>query len=346
MKAARFYGTSARHDPAPMVLEEVPTPVPGAGEVLVKVAACGVCRTDLDYLKGEAPPLMAPPLILGHEPSGTICEIGPGVSGFQVGQRVLVTAPIPCRTCAICRRGDENQCANMTILGASRDGAFAEYLVAPSSGVFSVPDGLPLEDSCIITDAIATSYHALYRRAKLLPGETIAIFGASGGLGLVCVQFAVASGATVIAVGRKKWKLEKAREMGAAEIIGTEEVEKVDSFIRRLTGGGGDIALDATAVPAMIETAFRSTRAGGRLVVLSMGYQKFQLALNHLTWLERTVMGSKNYLPADMPKIIGLVNKGIIDLKKVISHRFRLEEVNDAYQMLDRGEMLRGIVIP
>lgn len=346
MKAARFHGTSARQDPAPMVLEEVPTPAPGPGEVLVKVAACGVCRTDLDYLKGEAPPMVAPPIILGHEPSGTIAQLGSGVNGFEVGQRVLVIAPIPCRACAFCRMGNENQCANMTVIGASRDGGFAEYLAAPAAAVFSLPDGLPLEDSSIITDAVATSYHALYRRGKLLPGETIAIFGASGGLGLICVQFAVASGAHVIAVGRKKWKLEKARELGAAEIIGAEEVPKLDSYIRRLTAGGVDIAIDATAVPAMIETAFRSTKAGGRLVVLSMGYQKFQLAINHLTWLERTVMGSKNYLPADMPKILDLVNKGVIDLNKVISHRFPLEEVNQAYQMLDRGEILRGIVIP
>lgn len=346
MKAAVFHRAGATHEPARMVIEEVPTPRPGVGEVLVKVAACGVCRTDLEYLKGEGSPPKAPPIILGHEPSGTVAEIGPGVTGLEVGQRVLVATPIPCRNCEPCRNGHENRCLNMVIVGATRDGAFAEYVVSPAAGIFPLPDGLPLEESAIISDAVATSYHALYNQANLKPGDTIAIFGASGGLGLICVQFAAASGAIVIGVGRKKWKLAKAKELGAAEIISTEEVERVDSAIRRMTGGGVDIAIDATAVPAMIESAFRSTKPGGKLVVVGFGYQTFQLGINQLNWLERTVVGSRNYRTTDLPRVLRLVEKGIIDLSKVVSHRFKLDEINEAYLRLDKGEMLRGIIIP
>lgn len=329
-----------------MSIEEVARPKPGPDEVLVKVAACGLCRTDLDYLKGEGTTQKPPPLILGHEPAGIIEEIGAGVSGLEVGQRVLVATPIPCRHCRYCRTGYENLCPNMEIVGATRDGAFAEYVLSPSAGIFAVPDSLPLEESAIITDAVATSYHALYRQADLQPGQTVAIFGASGGVGLICVQFAAALGARVIGVGRQKWKLEKAQELGADEVIGLQDVPKVDSAIRKMTGGGVDVAIDATGIPSMIETAFRSSRPGGKTVVVGLSYGKFEIAVNHLMWLERTIVGSKNYRAVDLPKVLRLVEKGVIDLKKVISHRFPLEEINEAYRMLDRGEMLRGIVTP
>jgi 2-desacetyl-2-hydroxyethyl bacteriochlorophyllide A dehydrogenase len=346
MKAAVFYGAQTHGEIARMKIEKVPDPTPAQGEVLIRVAACGLCRTDLEYLKGEGTPPKAPPLILGHEPSGTIVDLGEGVNGFSVGQRVLVATPIPCQHCETCRRGFENRCPHMSIVGATRDGAFAEYLATPASSVFALPDDLPLEESAIITDAVATSYHALYNQAQLQPGDTIAIFGASGGLGLICVQLAAATGATVIGVGRKQWKLDQAREFGATAVLGTEEVDKVDAAIRRMTGGGVDIAIDATAVPSMIENAIRSTRPGGKTVVLGFGYQKLQIGVNQIMWLERTIVGSRNYRPVDMPRVLELVRKGVIDLSKMVSHRFGLDEINEAYLQLDRGEMLRGIVLP
>ncbi len=346
MKAAVFHGADGAHKLAPMSIEEVPRPRPGADEALVKVAACGLCRTDLDYLKGEGPTPKSPPVILGHEPAGVIEEIGAGVHGLEVGQRVLVTPLVPCRNCDYCRTGYENLCPTMEILGATRDGAFAEYVLSPATGIFAVPDNLPLEEAAIITDAVATSYHALYRQANLQPGQTIAIFGASGGVGLVCVQLAAALGARVIGVGRQIWKLKTAQELGAAEVIAVQDVPKVDSAIRKMTGGGVDIAIDATGVPAMIETAIRSTRPGGKTVVVGLSYGKFEVAVNHLMWLERTIAGSKNYRIVDLPKVLTLVERGVVDLKRVISHRFKLDEINEAYQMLDRGEMLRGIVTP
>ena len=346
MKAAVFHGPGGSWPQRPMAIEEVPEPAPAPGEVLVKVSACGLCRTDLEYLKGEGSTPKPPPIILGHEPSGTVAETGDGVSGLKVGQRVLVATPIPCLTCDFCRNGRENLCPNMVIVGANRDGAFAEYVVAPATGVFPLPDSLPLEESCIITDAVGTSYHALYNRAGVKPGNTVAIFGASGGLGLICTQLASAAGATVIGVGRKQWKLAKVRELGASVVISLEEVDRVERVVREKTGGGVDIAIDVTGVPRMIESACRATRPGGKIVVVGFSFQKFQLNVNRLMWLELNVMGAKNYNSSDMPKILELVQQGAVNLSQVVSHRFKLAEINEAYQMLDRGEVLRGIVIP
>ena len=344
MKAAVFYGSTWPQ--TPMAIEEVPKPTVGPNDVLVKVAACGMCRTDLEYLKGEIRTPKAPPIILGHEPSGTVVEVGAEVPGIEVGQKVLIATLIPCRSCQMCRKGRENLCSSATIVGANRDGAFAEYVVSPAVGVYQLPDNLPLEESAVITDAVGTAYHAIYQRADVRPGDIVAVYGASGGLGLMCVQFASAIGANVVAVGRKMWKLEKAKELGAKEIISSEEVERLDKAIIQTTGGGADISVDVTGIPEMIETAFRATKPGGTVVIVGFSPHKIQLTVRRLMWFEITVMGSRVYNPMDMPKILDLVEKGIIDLSKTVSHHFKLEEINEAYQMLDRGEILRGIIVP
>ena len=344
MKAAVFYGS--QWPQTPMAIEEVPKPTVGSNDVLIKVAACGMCRTDLEYLKGEISTPKAPPIILGHEPSGTVVEAGAEVTGIEVGQKVLIATLIPCRSCDMCRKGQENLCSNATIIGATQDGAFAEYVVSPAVGVYRLPDSLPLEESAVITDAVGTAYHAIYQRANVRPGDTVAIYGASGGLGLICVQFASAIGANVIAVGRKAWKLERAKELGAKEIVSIEEVERADRVINQITGGGADISIDVTGIPEMIETAFRTIKPGGKVIVVGFSPHKIQLSVNRLMWFEANVMGSRVFNPMDMPKILDLVEKRVINLSKTVSHRFKLEEINQAYQMLDRGEILRGIIIP
>jgi 2-desacetyl-2-hydroxyethyl bacteriochlorophyllide A dehydrogenase len=346
MKAAVFHGPGGSWPQKPISIEEVPVPVPAAGEVLVKVAACGLCRTDLEYLKVAGATPKPPPIILGHEPVGTVTETGREVNGLTAGQRVLVATAIPCFVCDFCRTGRENLCPGMTLVGANRDGAFAEYVTAPATGVIPLPDSLPLEASAIITDAVATSYHAVYNRARVKKGDTVAIYGASGGLGLICVQMTAAIGARVIAIGRKQWKLAKAKEYGAAEIISTGEVDSVDRAVKRLTGDGADISIDVSGLAQMIESACRATRPGGSIIVVGFSFEKIQLSVNRLMWQELNVLGSKNYRLSDMPAIIGLVKNGVVQPDKIVSHRFKLEEINEAYRMLERGEMLRGIVIP
>jgi len=204
LEAAVFYGSGGAWPQVPMEIEDVERPVPGRKQLLIKVAACGVCRTDLEYLKGKVPVPKGFPIILGHEPAGTVVEVGAEVQNFKSGQRVLVVPTVPCKECALCRSGRENLCSKAEVIGANRDGAFAEYLVAPAHSVYPLPDDLPLEESVVITDAVGTSYHAIYDLANIKPGDTVAIYGASGGLGLVCVQMASSLGATVIGIGRKR----------------------------------------------------------------------------------------------------------------------------------------------
>lgn len=345
MKAAVFHGPGGSWPEKPMSIEERPVPVVGPKEVLVKVAACGVCRTDLEYLRGEGATPKPPPIILGHEPSGIVESVGAEVSGIKVGDRVIVVASVPCLACDNCRGGRENLCLNMVVIGADCDGAFAEYVVAPEQAVYRLPDDLPLEESAVITDAVAASYHAVYDIANVGQGDTVAIYGASGGLGLVCVQLAHALGATVVGIGRKRWKLDRAKELGASVTLSTEEVDRVSKEVKRVTGGGADISIDVTGIPSMMEEAVKCTRPGGKVVELGFSFHKFELYINRLMWNELKIMGSKNYNSKDMPTILSLVQKGVVSLEKLVSHRFKLHEINEAYQMLERGELLRAIVV-
>lgn len=344
MKAAVYHGPPGSWPQKPITIEEVPTPVPGLGDVLVKVAACGLCHSDLTFLKG-ARTAKEPPLILGHEPSGVVASIGAEVKSLKPGQKVIMSCIVPCLSCAACRSGHENQCHHPILIGSNCDGALAEYVVMPESGIYPVPPGLPLEESCIVADIVCTAYHAIYDVAQVRPGDTVAVYGASGGVGLICVQYASAIGARVIGIARKKWKLEKARELGADEIVSTEETERLEQTIREVTGGGADISIDATGVPGIVESAIKGTRTGGKVVEVGMSFNKFNTEIMRLVWCELSIMGSRLFNPTDIPKAFKLIQDGIIKPEKVISHRFKLEEVNQAYQMLDRGELLRGIVV-
>lgn len=344
MKAAVYHGPAGSWPDKPIAIEEVQAPVPGPKEVLVKVAACGLCHTDVTILRG-APVVNQFPIILGHEPSGIVESVGSAVTAVKPGQRVIVSCTVPCRACAACRSGKENQCDNSYLVGINGNGALAEYIAVPETGIYQIPDGLSLEDSCIVADIVCTAYHAVYRVANVRPGDTVVIYGATGGIGLMCVQYASAVGATVIGIGRKKWKLQIARELGASEIVSAED-EQLAKTVRRLSNGGADISIDTSGVPALLESAFRSTRVGGKIVEVALSFNKVSVDLNRLMWFEHSFQGSRAFNPADIPRAFALLKKGIIRVDKVISHRFKLEEVNQAYQMQERGELIRGVVIP
>ena len=213
MKAAVFH--AARQ---PLAMEEIPTPTPSAGEVLVKVAGCGVCHTDLHYIDHDVPTFKKPPLVLGHEVSGMIAGLGAGVAQWKEGARVLLPAVYGCGQCAMCRTGRENICEKMMMFGNNVDGGYAEYVLAPAKDVIPLPDELPLVESSIIADAVTTPYHAVVNRGQVKPGDSVVVVGC-GGIGLNLVQVASAVGAKVIAVDVIDSKLEWAKKLGAQATV-------------------------------------------------------------------------------------------------------------------------------
>lgn len=338
LRAAIFHGPRA-----PLTIEEAPLPKKSPGEALVKVAACGVCATDLHYLHGT-PTFKKPPMILGHEISGVVEEVGEGEGAVAKGDRVLVPAVLSCGVCLNCREGRDNICENMRMVGNHMDGGFAEFVSVPSKMLFKLPGELPLQESAVISDAISTPFHAVERRGAVRAGEWVAIFGC-GGVGLNAVQVAAALGGVVIAVDIDDRKLDLAKRLGAAETLNSS-TQDVPKAIRGLTGGGADVAFEVVGRPSVLDLAFGSARGGGRLVTVGYSEESWNFRVNRVMFREMTVIGSLGARLSEYPRIIELVRRGKIRLEPVISGRVPIESINDSLDRLEKGSVIgRQIVI-
>jgi 6-hydroxycyclohex-1-ene-1-carbonyl-CoA dehydrogenase len=341
MKAAVFY---AAHEP--LRVETWPDPEPGPGEVLVRVAACGVCHTDLHYIDHGVPTFKQPPVVLGHEISGTVAGLGPGTNGrWREGDRVLLPAVYGCGQCAMCRTGRENICERMAMFGNHVDGGYAEYLLAPAKDLLALPPEIPLVEGAIIADATTTPYHAVVNRGGVRPGDQVVVFGC-GGIGLNLVQIAAAVGARVIAVDIVPAKLEWACRLGAQAVINAREVERVDKEIRKLTGGGADIGFEAIGNPSTQAQTFASLRTGGRLVLVGYADKPMTLDTGRVMFRELEIVGSLGCRAVDYPRVIELVRQGKIKVAELVTGRFALDDINAAFDTLRRGEGIRSVIVP
>lgn len=340
MKAVVFHGSDGG-----LKVEEVANPDIGPTDILVKVAACGVCHTDLHYIEHGVPTFKKPPLILGHEASGIVEKVGTAVTAFKAGDRVLIPAVLTCGHCPACREGRENICDNMQMLGNHLDGAYAEYVAVPAKDVLNLPESLPLEEASIIADAISTPYHAVKNRARVRPGDSVVIFGC-GGVGINAVQLACAAGGYVIAVDINEKKLDWAKQFGAAEVVNARNLERVDKEIKKRTGGGADIAMEVIGNPQTIEQAFECVRTGGRLCVVGYTHETISVVAGKIMFKEIEVVGSLGCRPGDYVPLIRMAAAGKIDIRNQVTHRFALENIKQAFEVMKEGASLRSIVVP
>lgn len=329
-----------------MVVEDVPVPEYGVNDVLVKVAACGLCRTDLHYLKG-LPTAMKPPIILGHEISGVVDKLGANVKTFKEGDRVLIPPVFACGVCEYCRSGRGTICAKQTMVGNHRDGGFAEYISVPASDIFHLPAPIPLLEGSIISDAISTPYHAVVNRGQVKPGENVLVIGC-GGVGLSTIQMASVAGGNVIAVDIYDEKLEMAKKMGAIMTFNGKNEENLPKTIKKTVGGGGvDIAFEVIGNPVTIEQAFKSLKWGARLI--QVGYTSKDVSLNagKIMFCEMQVQGSLGCGLQDYPKIIQMIKYGKFKVKEMVTHRYTLDTLQEGFDLLNKGEptMIRGICV-
>jgi S-(hydroxymethyl)glutathione dehydrogenase/alcohol dehydrogenase len=358
MRAALWAGAGR-----PLAIEELRDPRPKTGEVRVRVAACGVCHSDLHFFKGHL--AFPTPLVPGHEVSGTIDEPGPGVTGLAPGQRVVSSFIIPCGRCPACARGRDDLCETYFAFNRARGvlydgetrlfrpdgtpvatnmlGGMAEFIVVPATDVFPLPDSLPLEASCILGCAIMTAYGAIKNQAEIRPGETVAVVGA-GGVGTNLVAMARLFGASeVIAVDVRDAALEAARAHGATRTVNAAKEDPVQAV-----GAGVDVAIEAIGRPETVAQAFQMTRDGGRTVVVGVAPAKAAAAIEITRLVRRGIRLSGSYgcrVRTDMPEIIRLAAAGRIEL--AVSRRFPLARAAEAYAALDRGEIVgRAIVVP
>ncbi|GGN04449.1 succinate-semialdehyde dehydrogenase [Thermus composti] len=361
MRAAVLEGVGS-----PLRVEEVPIPEPKAGEVLVKVAACGVCHTDLHVIKGEV--AFPTPCVLGHEISGTVAALGPGVEGLKEGQRVVASFIMPCGTCYYCVRGEEDLCERFfafnRLKGVLYDGTtrlfrkdgsplwmysmggLAEYAVVPATDVFPLPEGLPLEEAAILGCALFTALGAV-RTAGLEGGESVAVV-ATGGVGLGIVQLARAFGAyPVVAIDLRPEKLQKAKALGASHAFTPEEAQE---GVRALTEGRGvDVAFEALGRPETFRLALSLLRDGGRMVPVGIAPSGVEagVEITRLVRRKLKILGSYGAKPRrDMPTLLKLAQVGSLGVGAEVTERFTLEEADLAYRRLDRGEIVgRAVVV-
>ncbi|MDE3074166.1 MAG: zinc-binding dehydrogenase [Chloroflexota bacterium] len=340
MRAAVFYASGE-----PLRLEDVPVPQVGDGEILIDVAACGLCHSDLHYIDHGVPTFKKPPLILGHEAAGIVVDKGKAVTNFELGDRVLMPAVLSCGACRYCWIGRHNICPRGQMPGNDIDGAFAEFVKAPAAQCFKLPEEIPLVEGCVIADALTTPYHAVVDRARVQPGELVLVMGC-GGVGLNAVQIANVMGAHVIGVDLSEERLEWARRFGAAETINPAQDPDYLKSLRRRTDGGVDVAIEAIGTPGTQQQAFNTVRPGGR--VLFLGYSDKEVALNasRIMYREMEVMGTLGCPPSGYRQVIELVRQGRLEVKALVTQRFSLEDINPGLDALRASRGVRSVVIP
>ena len=343
MRAQRLYTDTGK-----IAVEDVPIPEPGPGEVLVKVAFCGICHSDLSLINGTFPAFL-PVVTQGHEASGTVAELGPGVTGWSEGDRVIVAAGRPCQQCANCLHGDPANCLQTQIMAFAYDGAWAEYTVAQAAGLTRVPDNVPLEQAAILADAVSTPFGAVVHTGKVGVGESVGVWGV-GGIGTHIVQLARLVGAApIIAVDINPVVRERALELGADHAFDSRDDGLADSILEITGGRGLDVAFDAVGLRVTFEQALDRLTNGGRLISVGMSAETPTVGPTSLFGLtRRQVLGHLGYLNADIETLANLVSRGRLDLTRSISAVVPLEDVAHGIEMLEKqdGNPIRILVQP
>lgn len=298
MKAAVWYG------PKDVRVEEVPEPPsPASGEVKIKVHWCGICGSDLhEYLAGpifiptkEPHPLTGKkaPMILGHEFSGEIVEVGKAIRDIEVGDRVTASASRWCGECFWCRRGETILCEKNAATGMMADGAFAEYVNIPAYDIYKLPSGLSYEEAAL-TEPLAVGVHAM-RKASIRPGDDVVIVGA-GTIGLATLQAARASGARkIIVVEVARARKEYAIKLGATEVLDPVEVDVPREVSKATNRVGADLGFECVGNPKTVALALDSVRRGGKLVIVGVFEKPAEINFNSVVFFERKIIGSLGY---------------------------------------------------
>jgi propanol-preferring alcohol dehydrogenase len=342
MRAARFYKVGE-----PLKIDLITVPGLEPGDVLLDIKACGICGSDIHIVYEGVTPTAYSPITLGHEPAGVITAVGSEVGSWKVGDRVTVNPFLTCGKCINCLSGNSQICFSRRVIGIHTEGGLAEFLRAPSKNLVRLPENIPFDQGGIIVDAVATPFHAITNRGGLRVGEKVAIFGC-GGLGIHGVQIAKACGSSlVIAVDAIDSALERAKKVGADEVINPRKEAPVQK-IKDLTGGiGVDLALEFIGLRETIDQAVRCVRGGGRTVVVGLGPDEVILPPpTQIVRTELSLLGSYGSTTSEIQNVVDLVASGKLNLSESITERFPLEEVNRGLDHLHKkiGNPIRIVI--
>lgn len=327
----------------PLVVEEVPVPIPGPEEVLVKVMASGLCLTDI-HIQDALIKSVRLPYTPGHEMAGIVMGLGEQVrdADLKVGQHVVCGIDITCGVCRLCRLGREHLCLKRVRIGFERNGSHAEYAVVPYSNLFPIDEKIPFEQAAIIPDAVACMYHSIRDQGQTGPGDKVLMYGV-GGLGLQGVQIAKYLGATVYAAARTPAKLEKAMSLGADEVINTGEKDLYAELAKLTDGEMCDAIYDLVGNADTIDLLLKCIRPGGKVIALGYAADHFTVNCQELVIKEKEVLGLRGSTRKNLAESIALVETG--KLTPYVSDLFRLEQINEALDFMRNGKGLGRSVI-
>ncbi|ARB44342.1 zinc-dependent alcohol dehydrogenase family protein [Alloalcanivorax xenomutans] len=363
MGAQRPYKTSQ-----PLKIEELELDAPGHGEILVRVRAAGLCHSDLSVIDGNRPrPL---PMALGHEAAGEVMEVGDGVTDLEVGDHVVFSFVPSCGTCDYCLDGRAALCApgaaannEGTLLGGGMRlhqnehtvnhhlgvSGFAEYAVTSRRSAVKVNKDLPFDIAAVFGCAVLTGVGAVVHTAGLRAGQSVLVVGL-GGVGLSAVLGAVAGGARqIIAADIAQDKLDMAKSLGATHVVNSRDEDAVEQ-VKAISGGGVDIAAEFAGVGPALEFAFAATGKGGKTVTAGLPHPSTRMAVSpvQLVAEERSLLGSYlgGHVPAlDIPEYVALYLAGRLPVDKLLTHRLKLEDINEGFDRLADGEAIRQVIL-
>jgi threonine dehydrogenase-like Zn-dependent dehydrogenase len=348
MKAAVFV------KPGSIVLDEKPVPKVGPGDALMRITTTTICGTDIHILKGEYP--VKPGLTVGHEPVGVIEELGEGVTGYEIGQRVIAGAITPCGQCYHCLDGHTSQCGGKAIggwqFGNTIDGCQSEYLLVPNAqaNLSPIPDGLTDEQVLMCPDIMSTGFGGA-ESGRIKIGDAVAIF-AQGPIGLCATAGAKLMGATrIIVVDTVSERLDVARRMGADRVIDFKATDPVEEIMRITDGRGVDVAIEALGTQQTFESCLRVLKPGGVLSSLgvysgklTMPLDAFAAGLGDYKIMTTLCPGGKER----MRRLLNVVASGRVDLQPLVTHRFKLDAIEEAYELFgsQRDGVLKIAITP
>jgi alcohol dehydrogenase len=355
-------------DSKPMSIEEVELDKPGQREVLVQIKAASLCHSDLSTVNGDRPRQM--PMVLGHEASGVVQEVGGGINDLKVGDHVALVFAPSCGQCLSCVEGHPGRCepgqqangAGRLLNGGLRlhqhgkdvyhhvgVSAFAEYCVVNRGSLVKIDNSLPFDEAALFGCAVLTGVGAVFNTAQVFPGAKVAVLGL-GGVGLNSLLGAIVAGAQqIVAIDLHDDKLKLAKELGATDTVNAKDPDAIQK-VKDLTGGGVHYAFEMAGSVQAMELAYRITRRGGTTVSAGLPHPDHRWPLQQVNMVaeERTIKGSYvgSCVPArDLPRYIELYRRGMLPVNKLMSDHIKLEDINVGFDRLASGHTVRQIIM-
>lgn len=354
------------HELNKISVEDVTLDPPKAGELKIKMAATGVCHSDLSVINGTLP--LAKPMVLGHEGAGVVAELGEGVEGFEVGDHVILSFVPECGECHFCKINEPHLCASSLPTGLMLDGTarahagsedllvmqflgcMAEEAIVPAMSAQKIDKSIPLDRAALVGCGVMTGVGAAINTAEVTPGSSVAVFGC-GGVGLSIIQGAKIAGASkIIAVDLADNKLEMAKHFGATDVVNGGSEDAVGRC-KELTGGiGVDYSFEAVGVPDLMSAANDAARRGGTVTVVGVGRLDAVVPFNALllSMDSKTVKGcfyGGTHFHDDFPKLLGLYQKGELNLDDMVSRTYTIDEAPQAFADMQENKNARGVIV-